>query len=1503
MFPKKPSAENVSPSAATEAETLRQIADASPALLFQLRQSPQSPPEVVFASRATEHFFGLRSEAPAKDYQTFLSLLHDGDGERIAQGLRNSVSDLQARDMEFRVKHAGGDGSSRWVKAVVKPRRGPDGSMLWDGVMVDISAQKDAERQLRDVTDNIAGVVFQRRQAPDGRISFPFLSKGFYRLNPKLTWGDYTNMQETLQGIHPEDRERAIEVVRVSAETLEPYAIDYRLALADGSYRWMHGSGVPRREPDGSIVWNGYTVDVHETRQAEVEVAAAEHMLRELTSRLPGLVFQQRLEPDGRLRYPFVSGKLADLPDELSAMREDARGLIEYIHEADREAVQSAVRNSAVSLQPYRIEYRLRTKDGGVHWMRTEAQPHRTEDGAVVWNGFSANITREKEAEKRIGEITESLPGSVFQLRTSRRDGFKYTYVTTSCESVLGIKAETILADPLALHSRVHPEDLPVMSRQFIEQARIGATAKVEFRYHHPDGRLRWLRIGATAHRAPEDVWFWNGYTLDITAEYEAQQRVREITEALPGVVYQLLTSEDGMRFTFVSGSSESVWGVKTEAIVANPHALYDRVQIDDLKTMNRRFGEALKSDVAVHYEYRYHHPDGRLRWMRSTAMPRRLAHGAALWNGYTTDVTAEREAQQRLTDVTETMPGAVFQLVLSQDNRLEVSFVSEGIERLIGISKTVIEKNLASLNDVILEEDRPIMTATLRDSLRAKSAGVCDVRVRHQKTGKLMWIRAAASPNLENPQRITWSGFWWDITDIKELQAELGRAKDSAEALHEKLLAITNDMPGALFEFRMSKDHEVEIPYVSGSIKTLLGVSKEEIEKDRQALLDLIPAKAQLAINDMIRESLKTMLPRNADFQLRHKTSNGLRWIRAAAIPTNIPAAQNVVWRSFWQDITDIKELQQELVAAKEAAESASRVKSEFLANMSHEIRTPMNAILGLSHLALRADPPPRLKTHLQKIDRASRSLLGVINDILDFSRIEAGKLELEQAPFSLDTVLEDLANMTGPSAHDKGLEFSCRAEADVPRELIGDPLRLGQILLNLVSNAIKFTERGHVRVHTERVREHAGRVQLRFAVEDSGIGLSREQKARLFGAFAQADASTTRKYGGSGLGLSISRNLVEMMKGTIDVESEAGRGSRFFFTADFGLAEAGALERRDSPVTGRPLEGLHILVAEDNEINLEIAREVLEAAGAKVASVSNGRAAINALNETGYDAVVMDINMPVLNGLEATRELRRDARYARLPIIAMTASAMADDRTRCLEAGMDAHVSKPIDVDELIETLAKLTRGLAPAPRKPVVAAQLPDDLQALAAQLDLVSAVRRVNHNAVLYRRLLHAFADSNRSWVADAQAALKDKNHKALEKLAHTLKGAAANLGATRLAAAALELENATHKGWTGLPGLVKGVERPLKQLMQALVPLESTPASADTPKHIDPAKLRLLNRQLAHNDAKASDLALALAHDFPDEPGFAQLLKQASAYDFEAARITLLKLSARLKIPL
>jgi PAS domain S-box-containing protein len=381
-------------------------------------------------------------------------------------------------------------------------------------------------------------------------------------------------------------------------------------------------------------------------------------------------------------------------------------------------------------------------------------------------------------------------------------------------------------------------------------------------------------------------------------------------------------------------------------------------------------------------------------------------------------------------------------------------------------------------------------------------------------------------------------------------------------------------------------------------------------------------------------------------------------------------------------------------LAAAKEVAEAASRAKTTFLANMSHEIRTPMNAIIGLTHL-LRADPvSDRQEELLGKVSEAAEHLLLIINDILDLSKIEAGKLALERSDFALPDVLEQVRALYGERAREAGLRLTFTVEPDVPDELHGDALRIGQILLNLVGNAVKFTKHGGVDVLVTRTPPGGLPDGVRFVVSDTGIGIAREDLARLFGSFEQADASTTRRYGGTGLGLAICRSLVEMMGGRIGVASELGKGSAF--TVDLVLPVARASAGRPAFVgvsPGGPVrrDGARVLLAEDSAVNQQVASELLALAGVTVEVAGDGRTAVEAVRASVFDLILMDVQMPVLDGLEATREIRRLPGRGDVPIVAMTANAFDDDRRACLAAGMNDHLANPVDPERLHATLAR--------------------------------------------------------------------------------------------------------------------------------------------------------------------------------------------------------------------
>jgi PAS domain S-box-containing protein len=390
------------------------------------------------------------------------------------------------------------------------------------------------------------------------------------------------------------------------------------------------------------------------------------------------------------------------------------------------------------------------------------------------------------------------------------------------------------------------------------------------------------------------------------------------------------------------------------------------------------------------------------------------------------------------------------------------------------------------------------------------------------------------------------------------------------------------------------------------------------------------------------------------------------------------------------------------ELRAKNTELEKANMVKSEFLANMSHEIRTPMNAIIGLARLCLGTALTDQQRDYVDKLHRAGKSLLGIINDILDFSKIEAGKLTLEFVPFNLQEVFDHLSSLSAQAAGDKGLAFDIHADLSADQlpllqQLQGDPLRLGQVLLNLVGNAIKFTGMGSVQVSVSVVSVDHAHIELHFEVHDTGIGMTDEQCSQLFQSFSQADASTTRKYGGTGLGLVISQSLVQMMHGKIAVHSTPGKGSRFVFNARFGRNHEVLAPKADNAVNTLAIQSqdalrdVSVLVVEDNFINQQIAVEFLTQAGLKPVLADNGKESLERLAEQSFDVVLMDVQMPVMDGYEATRHIRAQPQFASLPVIAMTANAMTGDAQRCIDAGMNDHVSKPVDPDQLFAVLKK--------------------------------------------------------------------------------------------------------------------------------------------------------------------------------------------------------------------
>jgi CheY-like chemotaxis protein len=588
-------------------------------------------------------------------------------------------------------------------------------------------------------------------------------------------------------------------------------------------------------------------------------------------------------------------------------------------------------------------------------------------------------------------------------------------------------------------------------------------------------------------------------------------------------------------------------------------------------------------------------------------------------------------------------------------------------------------------------------------------------------------------------------------------------------------------------------------------------------------------------------------------------------------------------------------------LKAAKTAADAASQAKSAFLANMSHEIRTPLNAELGFIHLLQGTPLTAQQQEYLDKAGVSAEHLHGIISDILDFSKIEAGRLDLEVIPFDLRETLGKLAGILSHRASEKGLRLDFDLDPGLPPLVLGDPLRLGQVLLNFGSNAVKFTESGAVTI-TARVLERAeGKARLRFEVSDTGIGLTAAQVEGLFQPFTQADDSTTRRFGGTGLGLAISRRLTRFMGGEIDVSSRPGQGSTFALVVSFTEADPGRHGRADraggAPVRKAGVQSLHgikVLLAEDNDLNQQVAKEILRRAGAQVTLAGNGREALERIREQSFDAVLMDLQMPGMGGLEAARKIRENPRWADLPIVALTADALASVRDKVLAAGMDDYLAKPIDPALLVRTLSSLV--LKAGFEYPAVG-QDRTELAGKVQGVDIPGALARLGLERGAYLRLLRRFSSGQSAELVALQAALERGDSESALRHAHSLKGAALNLGADALAGAARELEDCLQRGGAW-PGQVARIQERLLELVESLALL---PAAADSRSPAGGTAapdqcailgvLEALRRSLAEDDAKAGlDLGAleALVQGSPLGAALAPMKARIENYDYGRA---------------
>jgi PAS domain S-box-containing protein len=1028
--------------------------------------------------------------------------------------------------------------------------------------------------------------------------------------------------------------------------------------------------------------------EVAERQKRQEELLASERRFELLAEASPALVF--RTDANGRGVYANERwGEMTGLPGKTWAQ---VGGWLEAQHPDDRERMQKNWREAVDEGKPFREEVRAFGPDGREFWVLAHAVPIRDAQGRVEgFIGTATDITELKrtdaelrESERRFRTLAEASPSIVFH-SDARGGGL---YANRRFHELTGWPQGTGLGQGWA--NAIHPDDRGRILESW--QRLLGSTEgwREEFRFQRVDGSSLWV-LGVAAPIQAEDgtVEGYIGTCTDITELKRTEDELREseerfhtLAETSPSIVGY------GDRFgraAYFNKKLRELTGLSEGDLIGT--GWYEVIHPDDRQAVIASFERAGALGEPWQQELRFRRADGDYSWFLGRAVPRR-SHDREIqgYIGTAADITELkrtehelRESEERFQNLAAASPSIVFfgnrdgEATYVNDRWHEVTGLPEGSWRGTGWATP------------LHPDDREEIIETWRRTVRLGEPWEQELRFR-RADGTYSCFLARAVPQKSGDGQI--EGYVGTATDISELK----RTEHELRESETRFQTLAEASPSLVF----LGDPDGNATYVNDRWQDLTGLPKGSWRGEGWAT-PLHPDDRSECLREWGR-AMELGEPWQLEYRLR-RADGGYSWFLGRGVPIPGPDGELEGFVGTATDITQIKEVEAKLSLAKEAAESASRAKNEFLANMSHEIRTPMTSILGFSSL-LASDPqfhgmPEDWRTGLDTIERSGRHLLALIDDILDVSKIEAGRLDVELAPWSPVEILGEVSMLFRGRAEAKGLAFDVTYPDNLPRLIQTDRVRLRQVLTNLVSNAVKFTDAGSV-----VVRARAGRGAMVFEVTDTGIGMSSDEISKVLGPFVQADSSMTRRYGGTGLGLTISRSLCELLGGSFEIVSQPGVGTRatarIRTTAPDELIETGpdGDGRPVPPIPGKELEGRHVLVVEDSPDSQLLISLMLRGAGARVATADDGRAAVDrALSamKAGdpFDAVLMDVQLPVMDGHTATRELRD--RGFRAPIVAITAHAMSGDRARCLTAGCDDYLTKPVDRTDLVDALTR--------------------------------------------------------------------------------------------------------------------------------------------------------------------------------------------------------------------
>ena len=1252
-----------------------------------------------YNARATENTGIPESELHGSGWT---QAIHPDDLEPTLAAWVEISAQPAAFESEHRVRQR--DGQYQWFVTRAAPIWDSAGQVVkWFGTDTNVDSFKRLEAELRHAKDLLelgvrgSKVSIFEFDMPDGELENArqtminlWESLGYDPVTAPSQFGPGSEL-----AIHPDD----LAWVRAEVHSYlngerQDFEIEFRVRHKDGAVIWHLARGIAHRNSEGKVRrFIGSFVDITDKKQIEERLRASEQRWRSHAESLPQFVFTTT--PDGSADFfSATTSAYTGLPQA------DLLGFAwgASIHPDDIERTAQTWNDNRTNRRPHQVEHRIRRADGVYRWFTTRAAAVWGDDGNIVaWFGTCTDIENLKQLEAELRHARDLLELGV---RGSKVSIFEFDMPNGDIQSARPTMInlwESLGYDPATAPTNfghgselaIHPDDLDRVRLEVISYLNgQRQDFEIEFRVRHKDGRVLWHLARGVAHRDAEGkARRFIGSFVDITDKKhveerhrESEQRWRTLAEALPLLVYS--ANAEGVP-DFFSAQTVDFTGVSEVDLCEE--GWLNSVHPDDRARVAQAWAKAIATASEYEVDYRIRRADGVHRWFTSRARPvLDGAGGISRWFGTCTDIEERRllaeelrASEQRWRSHAETLP----QLVFTMTPEGMADYFSATTSAYTGIAQS--ELLGAAWLAAIHPDDRERTAQSWEENRVNRRPQQVEHRIR-RADGVYRWFTTRATAVWDGENIVAWFGTCTDVENLKQLEADLRQAKERLElAIRSANLCIWEyDMPGGTLE---------------SSRETLTNVWESfgyDLLDPPPSVASVIHPEDLVGVGQQIMACLSGESPAfESEHRVRHYDGS-YHWIlgRGVALRDSDGRPTRFVGTSI--DINAIKRIEADLLRAREAAESANRAKDEFLANVSHEIRTPMNAILGMTELALDSARSDHQKQLLATVRSAARNLLNIINDLLDFSKIAAGKLALDELDFSLRAALSEVVRALAPRAQRKGLELVCDVHADAPDALFGDVGRLRQVLMNLIGNALKFTAQGEVVVQVTHLRNVANvdMVSLRFTVRDTGIGIARDKQVAIFRAFEQEDASTTRKFGGTGLGLTISSQLVGLMGGEITVDSEPGRGSTFAFTANF--ARSSRPESSALAASPELLEGLRVLVVDDNETNRRVLVERLTEWRMRPMAVGNAASAVEALaraDDSGapYSLVLLDARMPDIDGISLAAELQARFGSAAQRLILLSSDDDPVLPARSREAGIQGYLLKPVQQSELLETI----------------------------------------------------------------------------------------------------------------------------------------------------------------------------------------------------------------------